>query len=182
MGRQKRLIILLDSGDTIIDEGSEIKSFCGHVLHARCIPGAKEALSALHDEGFTLALVADGYTDSFERVFRQNGMRDWFAAVMYSEFIDSCKPDPRMFAGIRDRLGITDADFARCIMVGNNLRRDVRGANGVGIASVFLDWTPRYPKEPRDESEIPRYTIHAPDELPALAHALEQRLQRGLPI
>lgn len=40
-------------------------------------------------------------------------------------------------------------------MVGNNLERDIVGANRFGITSVFIKWSPRYPMEPKNEEEVP---------------------------
>ena len=57
-------------------------------------------------------------------------------------------------------------------MVGNNLARDVRGANQVGITSVYLNWTTRYPRTPADPLEEPDYTITEPLELSGLAERL----------
>jgi putative hydrolase of the HAD superfamily len=64
-------------------------------------------------------------------------------------------------------------------MAGNNLQRDIRGANLFGIVSVWIDWSPRYPRESRDEYEAPDYTIHSPAELPPLLEKLEETLKRG---
>ena len=50
-------------------------------------------------------------------------------------------------------------------MVGNNLARDIKGANQLGITSVWLDWAPRRAKTPADASEKPDYTIKTPLEL-----------------
>ena len=42
---KKELIIFTDIGDTVIDEGTEIRDVPGGVVHrADCIPGAKETM------------------------------------------------------------------------------------------------------------------------------------------
>lgn len=169
----RKLIVCLDSGDTIIDEGSEIKDENGIVLKARCIPGAEEAVRELHHLGFPLVMIADGYRASFERIYQQNGMADLFAARIYSEDIGTAKPDARMFEAALRAMDLTRADFGRMIMVGNNLSRDVKGANRMGMISVHLAWTPRYPRVPQDPEEVPRHTIHTPAELPDLVLRLE---------
>ena len=56
----KRLIIFTDSGDTIIDEGTQVFDDRGIVQRADFIPGAGEVLKQLHDEGFPIALVTAG--------------------------------------------------------------------------------------------------------------------------
>lgn len=169
----RRLIVCLDSGDTIIDEGTEIKDARGVVRSARCIPGAEETVRALHREGFALVMIADGYRESFERMYRQNGMEELFAARIYSEDVGVCKPDARMFEAAAEAMGLTRADFGRMIMVGNNLSRDVKGANRMGMISVHLAWTLRYPRIPQDPEEVPRHTIYGPAELLPLVLRLE---------
>jgi putative hydrolase of the HAD superfamily len=53
-------------------------------------------------------------------------------------------------------------------MVGNNLARDVRGANAAGIASVWLHLNERYPSAPVDDAERPRHEVRSFPELAAL--------------
>jgi putative hydrolase of the HAD superfamily len=60
-------------------------------------------------------------------------------------------------------------------MVGNNLARDIKGANDLGLISVWLDWAPRRPKIPADPSEKPDYTIKSPQELLPLLQSLEPK-------
>ncbi|MNJ71330.1 hypothetical protein D3C77_678590 [compost metagenome] len=57
-------------------------------------------------------------------------------------------------------------------MVGNNLSRDIKGANEIGMTSVFMAWTPRYPHTPTDDSERPDYVIYEPLELLELVERL----------
>lgn len=58
-------------------------------------------------------------------------------------------------------------------MVGNNLARDIRGANALGLASVWLSWNARYPLQPADSAETPRYQVGGAEELQALFALLE---------
>lgn len=177
---QRQLILFLDSGDTIVDESTEIRDEDGIVVSAELIPGAAAMVKMLRERGFTLALVADGETQSFKNVYRQHGLYDDFEAMIYSENIKALKPSARMFKAALGALGLGEGDCGRVAMVGNNLSRDVKGANALGIASVHLAWTPRYPREPADESERPDYTIGEPLELVALAERLDARLAAGL--
>lgn len=174
----KKLIVFTDIGDTIIDEGSEVYGNSdGLVLRADCIPGAKETMLKLYDEGYTIAMVADGLTESFHNTMTQNGLDRIFAAKAISELLGTCKPDAQMFRYAMDALGLTDADKKRIIMVGNNLARDVAGANRFGITSVHLAWTPRYPKQPQSADEAPDYRIDDPCELYELVTRLNAVLE-----
>ena len=75
------------------------------------------------------------------------------------------KPDPRIFRAALDALGIPEADFGRAVMVGNNLERDIAGANRLGLISVFFHWNERRRTQPLTAEETPRYTIGSAAEL-----------------
>lgn len=175
----KKLVIFTDIGDTIIDEGTEIH-FPGSelVLSADCIPGAKETTLRLHEAGFPIVMVADGLVQSFSNSMKQNGLYDIFSAKIISEAIGEHKPSPKMFQAAMDAMGLKEKDKRRVIMVGNNLKRDIIGANLFGIRSVLLDWSPRYCYVPAQDDMIPDETIHTPEELWDLANRLEEELER----
>jgi len=78
-----------------------------------------------------------------------------------------------MFIHALDQLDIARKDYGRTLMVGNNLERDIKGANDLGMISVWLDWAPRRSKVPADESEVPQYTIRLPLDLLALLKSIE---------
>lgn len=174
--KPKELIVFLDCGDTIIDESSEIRDEHDIVISATVIPGADLMVKTLVEKGYTLALVADGYAQSFKNILTQNGVYDYFTAMIYSENIKVEKPHPRMFKAAMGALELEEKDYSRIVMVGNNLSRDVKGANALGIKSVFLSWTSRYPKVPSDASEKPDYVISEPMELVDLVERLNENL------
>ncbi|GGA36889.1 HAD family hydrolase [Paenibacillus physcomitrellae] len=179
---KKQLVIFLDSGDTIIDESTEVRNDEGIVVSAHVIPGADTMVKTLYERGYTLVLVADGDTQSFYNVMKQNGLFDYFTALIISDSIKATKPSPRMFKAAAGAVELTEQDYGRIIMVGNNLSRDVKGANALGITSVFQSWTPRYPHEPADETERPDYIILEPLELLELADRLNEQLEAELQI
>src|SRR3712207_7040662 len=55
------------------------------------------------------------------------------------------KPDRRMFIHALDALGVPPEEWGRAAMVGNNLARDIRGANQLRLVSVWFAWNERYP-------------------------------------
>ncbi len=89
------------------------------------------------------------------------------------------KPHENRFAEAFRQLGLTEADKRRVIMVGNNIPRDIVGANRFGIRSVLLTWSPRYDMTPdvSDPETIPTYTIATPADLLDLAECLEENLK-----
>lgn len=174
------LIIFLDCGDTLIDEGTEVRDENDIVIRGNVIPGADIMVKTLAERGFRLAIVADGSAQSFKNLLTQNGIIDCFEALIYSEQIKAVKPSPRMFKAAIGALDLILSDCRRIMMVGNNLSRDIKGANQMGITSVHLDWTPRYPKQPADELEVPDYTISEPMQLIELAERLDVQIKAGI--
>jgi len=170
------LAVCLDSGDTLVDEGSEIKDAQEVVLRAELIPGAAELVRTLKQRGYTVALVADGPAGSFHNIYHQHKLYDYFDVFAISSEVGVEKPDARMFERALTQLGITPEQYGRTIMLGNNLERDIKGANALGMVSVWLDWAPRRAKIPADASEVPHYTIKLPLELLALVDQLDHML------
>jgi HAD superfamily hydrolase (TIGR01549 family) len=168
------LAICFDFGDTLVDEGTEVKNERQVTLQGDLIPGACQMLSELHARGYRLAIVSDGPVGSVDNVLRDHNLLVPFDAFAISEVLGVEKPNPRMFSHALDQLGIAPVDYGRTIMVGNNLSRDVKGANELGMVSVFLDWSPRYPKTPIDASEVPTHTIKMPLDLLSLVERLEE--------
>ena len=115
--RTRRLILFIDSGDALVDEGSE---------------------------------------------YRAAGSE-----------VGECKPSPKMIRRAMEALGLEDGDKKRILMAGNNLKRDILGANRFGIASVLMSWSPRYCMTPEDPEEEPDYTVRTPGELAALLLRLD---------
>jgi putative hydrolase of the HAD superfamily len=166
--------ICFDFGDTLADEATEEKDAAGVTLRAELIPGALELVRQLRQRGYALALVADGYPETYRNVLSQHGIYDCFDVFAISEEVGVCKPDEQMFVHALDQLAVPRAAYAQVIMVGNHLERDIKGANALGLISVWLDWAPRRSKLPADETERPAYTIRMPHELLALIEQIEQ--------
>ena len=80
-----------------------------------------------------------------------------------------------------EKLGLGEADKGRIIMVGNNLKRDIAGANRFGITSVLMAWSPRYCMVPENEEQTPDYRIRNPLQLVELAERLEREQKEPMP-
>jgi len=169
------LAICFDFWDTLDDQGTEVKDDTLTTLKAELIPGAAELLHELKRRGYRLAIVSNGPVNSIPNVLGQHGVLDLFEVSGISQGLGVDKPDPRIFRYVLDHLGISEKDYGRTIMVGNELAADVAGANGMGMISVWLDWAPRHRKTPSSELEVPRYTIYTPLELLAVIDALEEQ-------
>jgi len=167
------LAVCFDFGDTLVDEASEVKDADLTSLSGDLIPGAAETLHELKSRGYRLALVADGRPDTYRNVLTQHGLYQLFDAFAISELLGTLKPDRRMFVHALEQLRIAEQDYSRTVMVGNRLDRDVKGANEVGMISVWLTWSPRYARGPADPTEEPRFTIDEPGQLLEILDSLE---------
>lgn len=174
--------IFLDCGDTLVDERTEVKIPGTEVVErGDLIPGAGEMMHALKQAGYRLVLVADGPRRSFVNLLGQHGLWDLFDAHIISEDVGALKPDARMFDAALAAIDADRSEAWRCVMVGNNLSRDIKGANALGITSVFMAWSTLRTHAPADASEQPDYTISSPEELPALLAQLDLLLRYRRP-
>lgn len=171
--------ICFDFGDTLVDEATEIKDETLTTLRGELIPGAGELVRELKRRGYKLALVADGQPATYLNVLTQHDLYDLFDAFAISQELGVEKPHPRMFMRALDLLGLAKEDYGRTMMVGNYLERDIKGANQVGMISVWLDWAPRRPKAPADLSEVPQHTIKMPLDLLSVIDSLEREHASG---
>lgn len=166
--------VFLDCGDTLADEGTEVKDEVTEIVSsAELIPGAENVTRRLKARGYRLALVADGPRETFVNILGQHGLWDDFEAHVISGDIGVAKPHRRMFETALAALGIGEAAAGRVVMVGNNLERDIKGANEAGLISVFMRWSTRRTHVPKDASEKPRFTIDYIEDLPELLERIE---------
>lgn len=66
----------------------------------------------------------------------QSQMEPYFEAVFVSGEIGIGKPDPKVFAVVLERLGISAEN---AVMVGDNLKADVAGAQRAGIRGIWIN-------------------------------------------
>lgn len=165
--------ILLDFGDTLSDQATERRDEAGTLVGVELIDGARELVGALRERGVPVALVADGEVRDARGALAQHGLGELFDAVVISEAVGARKPDPRMFRRALEELGLGDADLAHTVMVGNRLERDIRGARELGMIAIWIDWSPRYDKRPREAAAVPDARIEHPLELLTVLDRLE---------
>ena len=169
----KKLILFIDGGDTLVEEGSLKRDEEDVVQSADAVPGALETLRKLKDTGYQICFVDDVKNQSVTNVFTANGHLDCFAAVSTSEEAGVPKPAADIFENAMKKLGLESDEKKKIIMVGNSCRADIAGANRFGITSVLLDWSPRYNMTPQNADEVPDFIIHKPEELTELLERLE---------
>jgi FMN phosphatase YigB (HAD superfamily) len=169
------MALLFDLGDTLMIEESEVKDAEGTTLRADLVPGMAEALRWLKERGYGLALVADSRPNTPANVLRQHGLDHLFDYLAVSEIVGVEKPGPLIFQAALEALGIRQDDHSCVAMVGNNLERDVVGANRLGLISIFFHGNDRRRSQPLTAEEEPRYTVSSARELVSLIARLNRQ-------
>jgi putative hydrolase of the HAD superfamily len=172
------LIIFIDSGDTLIDESTQVYEG-DEIVSAEFIPGGREFLLKLHQQGYTIALVADGKNKDFLNVYHQEELKNCFDAWVVSEVVGKQKPNAAMFETAIEALHLDEKDKRRIVMIGNNIKKDVKGANEFGITSIWFDWSPRYFHTVEHPSEQSCYTVRTYEDLYALVTELDKKAALG---
>ncbi len=167
--------ILFDLGDVIMQEESEVKDAERNTLRADLVPGMGDAVRMLKARGYRLGLVADTRRETAWNVLHQHGLYELFDALAISEEVGVEKPDPRIFRAALEQLAIPPQTYGRVVMVGNNLIRDIRGANELGLMSIWFHWNDRYLSDP-EYGDKPRFQVHTARELVALIERIEQEM------
>lgn len=138
-------------------------------MHRRRLPLAYEETFSVLDElkgKYRLLLLTNGSPDlQEEKLAMTPELVPYFDEIVISGSFGEGKPSPKLFAHALERLGLEVGD---CIMVGDKLTTDIKGANGVGMISV---WINRHGAVRSDEI-VPAYEIASLNELPGLAARL----------
>ena len=169
----KLVALLFDLGDVIMREETEVKDAELNTLRAELVDSMDTVLRTLKARGYKLGLVADTRPKTAWNVLHQHGLYDLFDALAISEEVGCEKPDPRIFRAALDALNIAPSDYARVAMIGNNLARDIRGANNLGLISIWFHWNERYAHA--NDGSVPRYEVRNANKLLQLIEAIERQ-------
>ena len=164
--------IFFDLGDTIMDESTEIKDASGTTLSADLIPGMADLLHELHNGRYRLALVADSRPNTPINVLKRHNLLNLFEHLSISENVGVDKPAPEIFLDALKAMGFSEQEHPYILMVGNNLERDIVGANNLGLRSVFFHANDNRRTIPQTRAEIPRHTVTTAQELTKLIEML----------
>ena len=102
----------------------------------RLFPGALEALARFRDGGARLGLVTNGNAGLQRSKIRRFELDPYFDSIHVEGEVGVGKPDPRIFQAA---LEANRARPEETWMVGDNLEKDVAGAQAVGIHAVWCD-------------------------------------------
>ena len=142
--RRARIRAFLASRDLADDELAD-DTFAGYLSCYRAawsaFRDAGAALARAIDAGLAVGILTNGDQSQQEEKVRRTALGSYEVPVFASSSLPAAKPDPRAFHAAAGRLGV---DPAACVMVGDSLAHDVRGALGAGLAAVLVDRYGRY--------------------------------------
>ena len=98
-------------------------------------PDAEDALRELRNK-YKLGLITNGAPDLQREKIQGSGLALYFDSITISGEIGVGKPDPRIFRAALDALEVGPDPT---VMVGNSLKRDIAGAQRVGMRAIWLN-------------------------------------------
>lgn len=120
-------------------DGKQVDQEYRELLEGRhdVIEGALDVLKVAKEQGYTVFAGTNGVGQTQRVRLNTAKMTDYFDALYISEEIGFEKPDVRFFDSIFAEQRIIDT--SRVLMIGDSLTSDIRGANRVGIDSVWFN-------------------------------------------
>lgn len=97
-------------------------------------PGVEETIRHLHPN-YRLAIISDGQTTSAVAELNTLGLSGYFDPIVVSGDFGYRKPDERLFTTALSAMKMKSSEV---LYVGNDMYRDVYGAQRVGIKTVFF--------------------------------------------
>lgn len=107
------------------------------------MPGARELVDRLSDDGFALAVGSSGPPENVAMVLDKLGVSDRFQAVVTGMDVTRGKPDPQVFLIAAERLSTVPA---ACAVI-EDAPAGVAAARAAGMKAVGLVSTGRTPEE-----------------------------------
>lgn len=104
----------------------------------------EQVLSKLRARGFRLGVVSNLWPFPVRHIFSTMGLGGYFEHCSYSFAVGSRKPEPRIFLEACRKF---DVEPHECLMVGDNLEADIKGALGVGMSAALIDRADEIPPQ-----------------------------------
>ncbi len=101
------------------------------------VPGAIDTLSHFKELNLSMALVTNGASEFQRPKIERFKLESFFDYILIEGEFGAGKPDKSVFMHTIDILGVSTEN---AWMVGDDLKRDILGANEAGIFSVWVDW------------------------------------------
>lgn len=94
------------------------------------------ALIRLKEMSMPMGIISNGSTEQQTKKLRSTNLLHFFDCVVISESIGKSKPDPEIFNAACAQMGFKNEE---CVLVGDSIESDIRGAEATGMGSVWLN-------------------------------------------
>lgn len=123
------------------------------------VPGGLKVIRTLYERGYRLGIISNLIgEEEIPNWLREDGLAQYFDAVILSSVCHIRKPDPRMYAMGCEELGLEPEE---CVSVADNLNRDITGAKAAGMGANILFISPeKLAKKTITDENRPDYIVH----------------------
>lgn len=105
-------------------------------FQTQLFPNTKETLNELQKLGYRMSIITNGFEEVQHIKLKNCGIDHFFDEVVCSEQIGYSKPDKRVFEFALEK---TSSVSENSVMIGDDIRGDVIGAEAVGIQGILFD-------------------------------------------
>lgn len=127
---------------------------------ARPFPGVLDTLQYFRSRGVRLGLVTNGGSEMQRGKIERFGLVPHFDCILIEGEFGAGKPDESVFRHMLEQLGVAAGDTW---MVGDDLQRDIAGAQALGLYTIWVDW--RGGGLPESSPARPDLIVRNPSEL-----------------
>ena len=155
---EKLKTALCERGIAVAHEAQHMCNLYVERLSAQCIllPDAEDVCRIL-SESYRLCIITNGITHVQKSRFSRSPITKYIDRMFISDEMGTVKPERRDFELVFEALGMTfDEAAQRCLVVGDSLTSDIKGAVNAGIDSCWYD-----PRGGEAKCITPTYTIRA---------------------
>lgn len=123
------------------------------------VEGGLQVIRGLYERGYRLGIISNLIgEDEIPNWLREDGLAQYFDAVVLSSVCHIRKPDPAIYRMGCEQLGLGPGE---CVSVADNLGRDITGAKAVGIGANVLFISPeKLAKKTITDENRPDFIVH----------------------
>ena len=123
------------------------------------VEGGLQVIRGLYERGYRLGIISNLIgEDEIPNWLREDGLAQYFDAVVLSSVCHIRKPDPTIYRMGCEHLGLGPGE---CVSVADNLGRDITGAKAAGIGANILFISPeKLAKKTITDENRPDYIVH----------------------
>ncbi len=100
------------------------------------VPGAFEVLEYLHDKGYQLHILSNGFQEVTARKCELSGIKNYFKTITSADEIDVRKPQPEIYEYALKKAA---AEAQNSMMIGDDWVADVEGGKAFGLKVIYFD-------------------------------------------